>query len=352
MTITSVRRKLKTKRKIPGSLSHGRPPTATSKPSASLSAKATRTLIRAHHQLHKARARALAENNEALVHDLDRQIAALGGLESYQLASKKGQSKERGGDSSKVLVDWLAPVLEKLNLQRRRKLQKQGGGGEEGYNGNSDTKIERREENLPRPQIRLLEVGALSTSNACSRVGWLDVTRIDLHSQEKGILQQDFMERPLPTCEEEKFHIISLSLVLNYVSDPAGRGEMLKRTTAFLTLPLLQPFTGTVGDVASGDVSDATPSSSTYLPCLFLVLPAACVLNSRYFTEERLRAIMASLGYKMVQRKVTSKLIYYLWEYNVANATTTTAADAAAAVFKKEMLNPGGNRNNFTVTLG
>ncbi|KLJ10376.1 hypothetical protein EMPG_14246 [Blastomyces silverae] len=167
------------------------------------------------------------------------------------------------------------------------------------------------------------------------------------------------MERPLPACEEEKFHIISLSLVLNYVSDPAGRGEMLRRTTAFLTPPPppppLQPFNGTVGDAASGDVSsDAQPSSSTCLPCLFLVLPAACVLNSRYFTEERLRAIMASLGYKMVQRKVTSKLIYYLWEYGVANATTTTtaAAAAAAAVFKKEMLNPGGNRNNFTVTLG
>ncbi|EQL29104.1 hypothetical protein BDFG_08230 [Blastomyces dermatitidis ATCC 26199] len=363
MTITSVRRrpKPKTKRKTPGSLSHGRPPTATSKPAASLSAKATRTLIRAHHQLHKARARALAENNEALVHDLDRQIAAHGGLEGYQLASKKGQSKERGGDSSKVLVDWLAPVFEKLHLQRR-KLQKEQGGGdkEEGYDGNGDAKVERREEKpqlkpklrlRPCAQIRLLEVGALSTSNACSRVGLLDVTRIDLHSQEKGILQQDFMERPLPACEEEKFHIISLSLVLNYVSDPAGRGEMLRRTTAFLTPPpppLLQPFTGTVGDAASGDVSDTQPSSSTYLPCLFLVLPAACVLNSRYFTEGRLRTIMASLGYKMVQRKVTSKLIYYLWEYNVANATTT----AAAAVFKKEMLNPGGNRNNFTVTLG
>ncbi|PGG95374.1 hypothetical protein GX51_06075 [Blastomyces parvus] len=337
MTITSARRKAKTKRKTPGSLSHGRPPTATSKPAASLSAKATRTLIRAHHQLHKARARALADNNEALVHDLDKQIAAHGGLESYQLASKKGQSKERGGDSSKVLVDWLAPVFEKLNLQRRE-LQKQGGGRdtEEGY-GNGDAKVESREEEKkqkkPRPQIRLLEVGALSTSNACSRVGLLDVTRIDLHSQEKGILQQDFMERPLPACEEEKFHVISLSLVLNYVSDPAGRGEMLRRTTAFLTPP-----------PASGDVSNAQQNTGTCLPCLFLVLPAACVLNSRYFTEERLGAIMSSLGYRMVQRKVTSKLIYYLWEYSTANV--------AATVFKKEMLNPGGNRNNFTVTLG
>ncbi|PGH29481.1 hypothetical protein GX50_07772 [[Emmonsia] crescens] len=352
MTINSTRRKTKTKTKTkkrtPGSISHGRPPTAVSKPAASLSAKATRTLIRSHHQLHKARARALTENNEALVRDLDRQIAAHGGLESYQLASKKGQSKERGGDSSKVLVDWLAHVFEKLKLKQ----QKQGGGG------GGDTKIEKGEEQpqLP-PRLRLLEVGALSTSNACSRVGLLDVTRIDLHSQEKGILQQDFMERPLPVCEEEKFHIISLSLVLNYVSDPAGRGEMLKRTTAFLTS---LPFIGAVRDATLGDAADALSSNNTFLPCLFLVLPAACVLNSRYFTEERLQAIMSSLGYKMVQRKVTSKLIFYLWEY-CATTTTTTARDereertqkgGTTAFFRKEMLNPGGNRNNFTVTLG
>ncbi|OJD10702.1 hypothetical protein AJ78_08362 [Emergomyces pasteurianus Ep9510] len=351
MTINSIRRKNRTKRRTPGSISHGRPPTAISKPAASLSAKATRTLIRSHHQLHKARARALADGKEALVQNLDSQIAAHGGLESYQLASKKGQSKERGGDSSKVLVDWLAPAFEKLKLNRKQ--------------GIDDLKIEKGGEKsqsqpqLPlqaqlKPRLRLLEVGALSTSNACSRVGLLDVTRIDLHSQEKGILQQDFMERPLPVCEEEKFHIISLSLVLNYVSDPAGRGEMLRRTTAFLTPP--PSFIGAVGDAASRDPNGLS-RSSTFFPCLFLVLPAACVLNSRYFTEERLQAIMLSLGYKMVQRKVTSKLIFYLWEYGATTAQDeekkkTQQGGTIAAVFRKEMLNPGGKRNNFTVTLG
>ncbi|EGC45067.1 conserved hypothetical protein [Histoplasma capsulatum var. duboisii H88] len=343
MTSTS-HSKTKSKR-TPGSISHGRPPTAIRKPAASLSAKATRTLIRAHHQLHKARARALAEKNEALVRDLDRQIAAHGGLESYQLASKKGQSKERGGDSSKVLVEWLAPVFEELNLQWR-KPQNQGGGasGANGTgDGKGDPKAEKGEETPRRPPpLRLLEVGALSTSNTCSRVGLLDVTRIDLHSQEKGILQQDFMERPLPTCDEEKFHIISLSLVLNYVSNSASRGKMLKQTTAFLTPP--PPLIATTGDAASENAPDEQPNNSAHLPSLFLVLPAACVLNSRYFTEERLRALMSSLGYEMVQRKVTLKLVYYLWKYSVDGVPR-------ASVFKKEILNPGGKRNNFTVTL-
>ncbi|PGH05968.1 hypothetical protein AJ79_06657 [Helicocarpus griseus UAMH5409] len=302
MIAQTSRRKSKARNK-PRPLSSTRPPIVSSKPPPSLSAKATRTLIRAHHQLHKARARAAAQNDDALVAELDRQIAAHGGLESYQLASKKGQSKERGGDSSRVLVEWLGNAL------KGRK--------------DSDEKL------------RLLEVGALSTTNACSRVRHFEVTRIDLHSQEKGILQQDFMQRPLPAGEGERFDIISLSLVLNYVSEPAGRGEMLRRTTEFLTQR------ATLGKAEE---------EAAFRPCLFLVLPAACVLNSRYFTEGRLRDIMDILGYNMVNKKVTSKLVYYLWEYS-SPAKEVERVRKGAKVFKKEMLNPGANRNNFTVTL-
>ena len=285
----------KSQRKRPGLLSHGRPPVA-GKPGASLSAKATRTLIRTHHRLQKARAQALADGKQQLVLELDQQIAANGGIESYQLASKKGQSKDRGGDSSKLLVEWIQPVLRQLK-------------GEAG-------------------RLRLLEVGALSTKNACSMVKVLDVTRIDLNSQEEGILQQDFMERPLPKSDAERFHIISLSLVLNYVPDPATRGEMLLRTTKFLTQPTHLP------QLEKGGI----------LPSLFLVLPAPCVLNSRYFTEERLGAIMTSIGYSMSERKVTNKLVYYLWNYDGTRKLEKLN-------FRKELLNDGRTRNNFTVTL-
>ncbi|EZF35569.1 hypothetical protein H109_03296 [Trichophyton interdigitale MR816] len=278
------------------SLAQGRPPTVK-KPAASLSARATRDLIRSHHQLHKARARAAAEGNEELVRQLDGEIAAKGGLKSYQIASKKGQSKERGGDSSHVLLQWLKPKLL--------------GGGIQGHPENGTGKL------------RVLEVGALSSRNACSMVKALDVTRIDLHSQEAGILQQDFMERPPPTTDGDRFHIISLSLVLNYVPDPTGRGEMLRRTVEFL---------------ASGVKDDV-------LPALFLVLPAACVLNSRYLTEERLDDIMASLGYQQLQRKVSSKLIYYLWRYTDVHVRTKGIA------FPKQVINPGPGRNNFAVVL-
>ncbi|KAJ5812551.1 hypothetical protein N7474_008852 [Penicillium riverlandense] len=268
-------------------LSHTRPPTVKSK-HAALSAKATRTLIRSHHQLLKARAQAEAAGDEARVSSIDAQIQANGGLESYQIASKLGQSLERGGDSSKLLVDWIKPQLKQWKASI--------------------------------PKLRVLEVGALSTKNAISSTPALDVSRIDLNSQESGILKQDFMDRPLPSTDEDRFHMISLSLVLNYVPDATGRGEMLKHCVKFLTSTCPIQFT----------------------PSLFLVLPVACVDNSRYLTELRLLEILASLGFCLAQSKRTAKLIFQLWEYT---------GDRSRKSFKKEMLNPGKKRNNFAIIL-
>lgn len=292
----TLKRKARPKKKSL-SLSRGRPPTVK-KPTPSLSSKATRTLINTHHQLHKELAKASAAGDDAKARELEARIEANGGLKSYQLASMTGQSVERGGDSSKVLVEWLSPALQQLKRTGHKRL------------------------------LRVLEIGALSTRNECSTVESLDVTKIDLHSQEEGILEQDFMKRPLPAADSDRFHIISLSLVLNYMPDPAARGDMLMRSTKFLTR-LLPPEASTVDG---------------FNPCLFLVLPLACVSNSRYFSEERLKDIMVNLGYRMVHRKTTVKLVFYLWEFEGVN-------NKKICFFKKELLYPGKARNNFTVVL-
>jgi 25S rRNA (adenine2142-N1)-methyltransferase len=225
------------------------------------------------------------------------EIEALGGLEKYQQASLQGQREDRGGDSSRVLIDW----LEAENLSTSV--------ADEGV------------------RLRMLEVGALSTDNACSKSGLFDITRIDLNSQGEGILQQDFMERPLPKDSSEKFDIISLSLVLNYVPDPRGRGDMLRRTLEFL----------------HGTRAYQSTSVSNMFPCLFLVLPAPCVTNSRYLDEERLVAIMASLGYTKTMSKTTQRLVYYLWK--------SGPKPKAAQEFSKREIRSGPNRNNFAVVL-
>lgn len=277
------------------SLSQGRPPTV--KPLRSLSSKATRTLIRSHHTLQKQKAKALADGDEAKAAAIEKEIESHGGIESYQHASLIGQSSDRGGDSSRILMEWLAPVLPALK--------------ERASNGQ---------------QMRMLEVGALSTTNACSKSRLFEMERIDLNSQSEGIKQQDFMERPLPEDPKERFDIISLSLVLNYVPDAVGKGDMLLRTLDFLKPPIY-------------------PESALQesFPSLYLVLPAPCVLNSRYMDEATLETIMESLGYAMVKKKLSNKLVYYLWRL-------ATIAKKKRA-FKKVEIRSGKDRNNFAIVL-
>ncbi|TVY65734.1 25S rRNA adenine-N(1) methyltransferase [Lachnellula suecica] len=285
-------KKKKTKLK---SLSASRPHTVI--PARSISSKATRTLIRSHHTLEKQRAKALTDGDGAKAETLRKQIEAQGGLENYQRASLLGQSNDRGGDSSRVLVEWLAPVLPMLKEQTA--------------NGQP---------------VRMLEVGALSVTNACSKSRLFNMERIDLNSQAEGITQQDFMERPLPLDGREQFDIISLSLVLNYVPDAMGKGEMLLRVLKFL------------------DAKKYPEGLKGYFASVFLVLPAPCVTNSRYMDEGKMEAIMVALGFVMVKKKLSTKLVYYLWRLEAATTKRSLG-------FKKEELRSGKTRNNFSIVL-
>jgi 25S rRNA (adenine2142-N1)-methyltransferase len=284
----------KTKKTKLKSLSSGRPP--ITKPTRSISNKATRTLIRTHHTLEKLKAQAIKDGDHAKAEAIVREIESKGGLKKYQEASLLGQSNDRGGDSSRVLMDWLKPVIPALKEQAA---------------------IE---------PLRMLEVGALSLTNSCSKSKCFAIERIDLNSQAKGILQQNFMERPLPTGPNEYFDIISLSLVLNYVPDAVGKGAMLLRTLKFLK-----------SNVFSQDLRNR-------FPCLFLVLPAPCVLNSRYLDEKKLEAIMMALGFIQVEKKLSNKLVYYLWRLEAPTNSRQFG-------FKKEELRSGKDRNNFAIVM-
>ncbi|KAG5982330.1 hypothetical protein E4U55_002044 [Claviceps digitariae] len=261
----------------------------------SMSRKASRTLINKHHQLEKKQQRAKAAGDSSMEAAIAREISSLGGLKRYQQASLQGQSNDRGGDTSKVLLEWLPLASIKALAQRPR----------------------------------MLEVGALSTRNACSVSGLFEMVHIDLNSQEPGIQEQDFMQRPIPELTSDKFDVISLSLVLNFVPEAASRGQMLLRTLSFLR-PQSHEDEGGMANPA--------------FPSLFLVLPRSCVDNSRYFTDARLKSIMEALGYSLQNRKKTSKLTYSLWVRN-------TVKDLARLHFPKVELHPGRSRNNFSITL-
>ncbi|RKF58997.1 25S rRNA adenine-N methyltransferase [Golovinomyces cichoracearum] len=275
-------------------ISRGRPPIF--KATSSLSSKATRNIIRSHHTLQKQRTKAIADGDDVKAAVLMKQIEAQGGIEGYQKASLLGQSRERGGDSSKILLEWLKTLVIKL-----------------------------RQEAVGGPPLRMLEIGALSSTNACTTCNLFEVERIDLNSQIRGIKKQDFMKMPIPIEEKDKFDIISMSLVLNFVPDAIGKGDMLLRTLKFLTTSCSEKY-------------------RDLFPCLFLVLPAPCVMNSRYLDDDRLKEIMESLGYSCVRYKLSRKLVYYLWRLETLCPTRTRK-------FGKKEVRSGGTRNNFAIIL-
>ena len=95
-------------------LSSGRPPNVT-KPQASMSSQATRKLIRTHHTLNKKLETAKSKGDDAEAAQVQAEIEKLGGLKAYQQASIQGQSIDRGGDSSMVLMKWLEPTSDALS---------------------------------------------------------------------------------------------------------------------------------------------------------------------------------------------------------------------------------------------
>jgi 25S rRNA (adenine2142-N1)-methyltransferase len=290
------------------SLKSGRPP-LLQKPDQLLSSKTTRTIIRKHHVLLKAQTRALQSGDTKTAASIEEQLSKDGGLERYQQASQTGQLKSRGGDTSKLLKSWLE---------------------ESGVLSLGTTSA-----NDQSKRLRILEVGCLAPDNAISKCKSCEVVRIDLNSTHPLIEEQDFMDRALPGSEAERFGIVSLSLVLNFVPDAAQRGEMLERTTKFL-------LSAPSSSARNQDTANAK-TTKRILPALFLTLPLPCVANSRYMTVEHLTAIMASLGYTKTFVKLSAKIFYSLWRYDEERVRSVE--------FKKKEIAPGRGRNNFCVLL-
>lgn len=337
--------------------------------SHSQSSRHTRSIIRTHHVLQKQLTRAKAADDHAQIHELERQLAEAGGLKTYQLASTVGQSSSRGGDSSRVLVEWLRDEIEPRRLALKAKAAKGKASTTTSSDGDGDGTTK-----SPRP-IRILEVGALSTQNALNVPGVTSVRRIDLRSSGAGIEECDFMEFPVPGAADGSgewqggrgYDVLSLSLVLNYVPDAKARGDMLRRTTEFLSP--LRPRRAAVAVEEQEDEEEQQQEEKLdgseaereqqqqqqqhpppLLPSLFLVLPAPCLHNSRYLTPEHLITIMSSLGYSLTNHKTTQKLYYSLWHHHVLHPEEMRSQGQMTRFPKKE-INPGGGRNNFCIVV-
>ncbi|KIW97218.1 uncharacterized protein Z519_02610 [Cladophialophora bantiana CBS 173.52] len=366
---TSTRTTTTTRTTRTGSLS-------SSLSASSLSSRHTRALINTHHLLQKRLARARSRGDATEIREIEAQLAAQGGLKAYQLASRTGQSAERGGDSSRVLVRWLDEELRARKAalavvrsgcpEPRQREWRAPHNDDDDDADRDDAEQDRSTKPTGLKPLRILEIGALSTRNALNVAGVTRVRRIDLRSADEGIEEMDFMHLPLPLPRDAEgkggwddergyYDVLSLSLVLNYVPDPKARGAMLKRTTLFFA-PQPQPD-GTKDRRTKDDDrqhqrdGDADADALLQLPCLFLVLPSPCLHNSRYLTPQHLTAILNSLGYTHLHTKTTRKLHYSLWRFDGPRARGEWIKGGGDVVFKKREINPGGGRNNFCIVL-
>ena len=115
------------------------------------------------------------------------------------------------------------------------------------------------------------------------------------------------------------YNCIVLSLVVNFLGSPHKRGDMLFKVHIQICL--------TKGGL------------------LFLVLPSACINNSRYFDMEVLTQLMGLfINFKLLSSKVTKKLLLAIFELEKPN---TNRFNFYFPRFKN--IKQGKNRNNFSI---
>jgi 25S rRNA (adenine2142-N1)-methyltransferase len=223
---------------------------------------------------------------------LQAELQSLGGLAAYQRASLFGATAEENGAFNSGV--WVHNELRVMGLLPPAHGQQ---------------------------RLRLLDVGALQ-DHWSPHAHMIEAMAIDLNPQQSSVIRADFFDfPPLPAAgSAPAFDVIVLSLVLNFVGDPRRRGVMLERCAALLP----------IGGV------------------LFIVIPAACITNSRYMNHVLFLRIVQAAGFELSRHKITTKLALYALRRKVCSATD----DEKAGLGCRRLCRTGRQRNNFAVLIG
>ena len=257
-------------------------------------------LIAKYHTLEKQIARASPRERAALLAEQQ----ALGGLQVYQDQSTTGGAPIRGGESGK----WCVKILKQIWP-------------------------------LARP-VRLLDVGAIAGTAYAKWPTFVHVTSIDLHPRADHVIQSDFFEYPIPSSPEDCFDLVGLSLVINFVGDLHKRGRCF-------------PATDVLGQMLLHAHRYLRPGGY-----LYVVLPLACVTNSRYMTHDHFRKIVHACGYDVVENEDSVRLTRWLLQQRerpdgktFSSSLTDVSPFWDGTVFKKRELQAGARRNNFCILV-
>ena len=286
------------------------------------------SLIRQREQLRPDEPTSAAELAE-----LEEDIEDLGGLAVYQAASMRGHSDRRFRfNTSKWVVQrlsergdpWRAPLAAALRSRRQRThndpaaataLTSTARDGDDSHSPpslNSFLVPARPSAAVAAGRPRLLDVGAM-TNHYLPWAHLMDVLAIDLHPQHPSVLALDFFHLPFSSLAQS-FDAVVLSLVLNFVPSVARRGVMLRRASALMK----------VGGA------------------LFVVLPAACLANSRWVDEGVMRELLSLCGVEVVGVRESPRLVL---------VEGTKVAEPGRRGYRPKLVRRGASHNNFSISM-
>jgi len=245
------------------------------------------------------------------VAEIDRRIERLGGRAEYQRASQVSTSFF---STSRWVLGYLARNGWLYGIQRRCADDGDGddndppeeetdndGGGNSGSEQKMTTKKKRKR---PRRHTRLLEVGAINTElldaatpaaaptldsvsagTAPTTTTRLQVRAIDLHSMHEGrIEEEDFLQLPVPRRLADRYDVAVCSMVLNCVTLPSQRGDMVARL-----FHCLRP-----GGLC------------------FVTVPKSCLTLSPYIDKPRFRKLLEVVGFEVLEEKDSPKVSFFV----------------------------------------
>ena len=211
------------------------------------------------------------------------------GLEDYQQTSLQGEAAGGGFDSSQYVFQQL--------LERRKG-----------------------------SKLTLLDVGAIVHRYGVDRCPVdlkIKATSIDLKSRDASVKQIDFFD--FAKSKKEAFDVVVLSLVLNFLGTAQERGQMLVKTAQILKPKGL----------------------------VFIVLPAQCISNSRYFKFAYLSRILKRVGLHICDEgkafKSTEKLFFVVAQKG--ECVIGNPGFESEAIYRRKMARGGEDRNNFVILL-
>jgi len=251
------------------------------------------------------------EAPQADLKEWDAKIEAIGGRTMYQQASQLSTSFH---STSKWVLGYLQrngwlygiPIHNKEyddDKAENAKQQKKTSKTTTIISDNNDKKKKKRRR--PRRDTKILEIGAINTEllDASERTVVmsdtgnetkkyrLQVRAIDLHSMYPGRIEEaDFNKLPLPDSNvnsvDDRYDVIVCSMVLNCVTTPQDRGEILTRIYDFLL-----------------------PGGK-----FFFTVPKLCLTQSPFIDKNSFMGLLGptGVGFKVDETKESPKVCFFI----------------------------------------